>query len=336
MQINSIEFREKIQKEAIEALLSNDRVSIDCSVRLGKSKIGLEVAKTYNKVLVSYPFKSICDSWKSESIKFGIDISHITFTTHISLPKHNLNEFEAIIIDEIQDLSEGSWLWVEECNPKVIKGLSGTMPIKGVKRDYIDTYAPIGYTKTLDETTGYTSKPYNIIVHMLSPSTKKDILLKSGKSWSEEAKIRFWESKYKQDFNFKTMIQLIQTIQNSKTKLDYMAELAKTMERGLLFVETSKQCDALGYLSYHSKEKESEENLKKFQEGEINTLSTISQLRSGITFPNLKECIILHCYASNNKAHQKLARCLNYAENEEATIHILCLKGTRDEIWITK
>ena len=44
--------------------------------------------------------------------------------------------------------------------------------------------------------------------------------------------------------------------------------------------------------------------------------------------------VILHCYSSNNKAAQKLGRALNYVEDQVANIHIIGLKGTRDEQWI--
>ena len=42
----------------------------------------------------------------------------------------------------------------------------------------------------------------------------------------------------------------------------------------------------------------------------------------------------MHCYSSNNKAAQRLARCLNYVENENAEIHIIGLNNTSDVRWI--
>ncbi len=81
-------------------------------------------------------------------------------------------------------------------------------------------------------------------------------------------------------------------------------------------------------------EKKDRENLE--EKSEINQLTCVKQLSAGITFKNLNECIILHAYASNNKTHQRLARCLNYVEGEKATIHILCLNNTRDVEWVKK
>lgn len=330
-------FREITQKEAIEALLSIDRSSVDLSVRLGKTFCGLKIAEKYKKVLISYPNAPIKNSWISDSIKFGINIDHVTFTTNISLNKHNLNDYDCYIADELDTLSVNNWEYIEENLPKVFKGLTGTMPTEGEKRRYINKYCPIVYTKKLDETSGKTSKDYQILVHLLKPSEEKDIPLSKGGFWSEKAKIQFWNNKWNQTKSFQgAMLPLIQSIQNSKTKFNYLKQLSNKIDRGLIFVETSKQCEELGFPSYNSKEPKSEENLNKFLKEEENILSTINQLKAGITIENVDTCIILHAYASQSKSHQKLARVLNYAEGETATIHILCLKDTKDEEWTKK
>ena len=330
-------FRERIQKGAIEIALKNDRCGLDIAVRLGKTYIGISIAEKFKKVLVGYPNCPIKNGWVNDSIKFGISIENITFTTYLSLNKYNLNDFDCIILDEVDTVSEAVWSVIEKYNPKVIKGLSGTMPKSGLKRDYIDEYCPILYTKKLDETTGKTSKDYQIIVHLLKPNEKKDIPLKSGKYWSEKAKISFWENKYRQTRDFTgAMLPLIQSIQNSETKFNYLKNLSNKIDRGLIFVETTKQCEELGFLSYNSKESNSERNLELFKKEEINKLSTVNQLKAGVTIENVDTCIILHSYASQSKSHQKLARVLNYSEGESATIHILCLDNTKDKDWCIK
>jgi late competence protein required for DNA uptake (superfamily II DNA/RNA helicase) len=188
----------------------------------------------------------------------------------------------------------------------------------------------------MDETTGITNKDYEIIVHLIEPSEKRDIKLKSGKFWSEKAQIDFYESKYQSTKNFSMMLMLIRAIQNSKTKFEYFKKLASTINRGLLFVETIEQCDNLSYPSVHSKNPESEYNLEQFKNGQIPILSSIGKLKAGITFKNLNTCIILHCYSSNNKAIQKIGRALNYVEGEKATIHIICLNNSIDTQWVKK
>jgi superfamily II DNA or RNA helicase len=286
-------------------------------------------------VLVSYPNVSIRQSWFDDASKFDIDISNVVFTTHLSLSKHNPDDFDVVIVDEIHDVSENQWEYLKEF--KCIKGLTGTPPKRGSeKAKYMYSFAPIVYEKKLNETVGKTNKDYEIIVHLIQPSDKKDIPLKGGRYWSEKAKIQFFENKYQMSYAFRDMLMLIKSVQGSKTKFDYFPRLVGTMDRALLFLETTEQCDKLPYPSYHSKNSNSEANLERFQSGEVNFLSSISQLKAGITFPNVEKCIILHCYSSNTKTHQRIARCLNYLPDAKATIHIICLDDTRDVEWAKK
>lgn len=327
--------REQIQRESVKIALENKCGTLALAVRTGKTKVGLEIALNFDKVLVSYPNISIKNSWINDAEKFGYKLDDITFTTHISLDKHKLKEYDVVILDEIDQVSENQWIYISENAPKKLYGLTGTPANSGIKKKYMEEYCPIIYSVKLDETVGVLQKDYEIVVHLLEPSTKQDIPLKSGKFWSEKAKIAFWDNKYNSSHDFMNMLQLIQTIQNSKTKMDYVKKLSNKMDRGLIFLETTKQCEDLKEPSYHSKDKNSEKNLTLFQQGSINKLSCVKQLSAGITFKNLNECIILHSYASNNKTHQRLARCLQYSE-DKALIHIIGLKGTRDEQWIRK
>tara|TARA_R110000868_G_scaffold22009_1_gene90809 strand:+ start:3379 stop:4416 length:1038 start_codon:yes stop_codon:yes gene_type:complete len=329
--------RKEIQEESIKiALESWKGGTLDVAVRAGKTFIGLSIASKFNNVLVSYPNNSIKDSWISDAEKFGFSLKNITFTTHVSLNKLNLSAFSCIILDEIDQISEAQWLHIIKSAYPKLYGLTGTPPISGFKKKYMDEFCPIIYSVKLDDTVGILQKNYKIIVHLLEPSHKVDIPLKSGKFWSEKSKIQFWENKYNRSHEFMDMLKLIQSIQNSKTKLDYVKQLSSKIDRCLIFLETTKQCDELPYYSYHSKIKTAEDNLSSFQKMEINKLSCVKQLSAGITFKALNECIILHAYASNNKTHQRLARCLNYVEGETATIHIICLNNTRDVEWVKK
>ena len=329
-------FREQIQKEATETLLKFDCGTANVAMRLGKTLIGLKIASNFKKVLVSYPIETIKKGWISDAQEFGFDISHVIFTTHLSFSKHDLSQFDCIILDELHDVSINNWNYIALSTYKKLYGLTATPPNRGEKKSYMNMYCPIRYTKSMDETTGITNKDYEIIVHLIEPSEKKDIKLKSGKFWSEKAQIDFYESKYQSTKNFSMMLMLIRAIQNSKTKFEYFKKLASTINRGLLFVETIEQCDNLSYPSVHSKNPESEYNLEQFKNGQIPILSSIGKLKAGITFKNLNTCIILHCYSSNNKAIQKIGRALNYVEGEKAIIHIICLNNTIDAQWVQK
>lgn len=331
--------RELIQKEAIEALLKVEKGCAILPVRSGKTFVGHNLASKFDKVIVSYPNTSILEGWLNDAEKFGFITDHITFTTHLSLNKLDISDYSCIILDEIDQFSVNQWENLVFNLPNFkgkLYGLTATPPNKGEKKAFLDEYCPIIYERTLDETTGVTNKDYEIIVHLLRPSKTKDIPLSKGRFWSEEAKLNFWENKYYKTKNFMDMLKLIQAIQNSKTKLDYLKQLSTKIDRCLIFLETKEQCNNLPYPTYFSGNKNSEDNLQAFQEEKINKLSCVRQLSAGITFPNLKECIILHAYASNNKFHQRFGRTLNYVEGEKATIHLICLDGTKDRDWVNK
>lgn len=332
----SNDFREIVQKEGLEAALNNKYGTLNVSMRLGKTNIGLKLASNFKNVLVAYPNKPIKQSWLDDSSKFNIDIDHITFTTFNSFTKYDLSEYDAIIIDEIHDFSINNFNYLLDSMPERVYGLTGSPPNRGEKVKFMNSCCPIIYTKQLDETTGITNKDYEIIVHLIEPSSDKNIKLKSGKTWSDKQRIAFFTGKYNQTYRFTEMLMLINAIKNSPTKYKYAQKLAINMERGLVFLETSDQCDRFELPTYHSKESLSEENLALFKDHAINKMTTIAQLKAGITFKDLSEVIILHCYSSNNKTLQRAGRALNYEKDKKAKIHILCLKGTIDEQWVKK
>ena len=118
--------REQIQDEAVEALFKARSGTAAVAVRTGKTLIGLRLAEKFQSVLVSYPNLTIRQSWFDDAKKFGIDIGHITFTTHLSLEKHDPNDFDVVIADEIDQVSLNQWEYLKEY--KRIKGLTGTPP----------------------------------------------------------------------------------------------------------------------------------------------------------------------------------------------------------------
>lgn len=328
--------RETVQKEILEIEKKYNKCSFDVSVRLGKTFCMLHIASRFKNPIVSYPNQPIHDSWVADAKKFNIDISHITFTTNISLNKQDLVKYDCLICDECDTLSENNLEYIISNQSENIKMFTGTMPlINSNKRKLIETVCPIVYTKKLEDTIGHTSKNYQITVHLID-SSKTILKLKSGKDWNEQAKLNWLQSKYYKSSNWNDMLVLINAVKSSKSKLEYLKKLTNNDNREIIFVETKKQCDELKLPSYYSGNDDSEQNLIDFQENKINKLVTINQLKASITFNNLNKAVILHTYSNYAKAHQKLARCLTYSEGEIADIHILCIKDTIDFQWVNK
>lgn len=330
------EFREQIQQEAYDALKEKSGTVV-LTMRTGKSKIGLKLTQDYKNVIVAYPNKPILQSWLGDAEKFKIDISHVVFTTFASLSKYQLDKFDCLIIDEVDQLSIAKLEFVSLNRPKVINALTATPPRKGTsKRYYMDQLYPIRYEKNIEDTVGILNKPYHIYVHMVNPSEVKNIQKSNGSVWSEKARLNFFD--FKADSDFRMMVQLINKLYSSPTKWKKLQELLSTFDRCLVFVETIEQARSICRYTYHSKnsEEENKRNLQMFNEGKINFLATVSQLNAGVTFPNLNRAIILHAYASSSKATQRIGRVLNFLEGEKAELHIICLNHTRDYPWTKK
>jgi superfamily II DNA or RNA helicase len=102
----------------------------------------------------------------------------------------------------------------------------------------------------------------------------------------------------------------------------------------IVFANTQAQADKLCDYSYHSGNKDSEDNLILFKEGKITKLSTVLQLNEGVNIPNLRQGIIMHAYGNERKAAQRIGRLLRLNPDEKAIVHILCYMNTIDEKWV--
>ena len=156
---------------------------------------------------------------------------------------------------------------------------------------------------------------------------------------SEASEYAYWSKRVKFATTNKesqiTAIQRMRCLKDSHSKIKYAKKLLKVLnEKTIVFASTTVQADSLCKHSYHSKNKESKENLENFKAGVITKLSAVEQLSEGVNIPGLKCGIILHSYGNNRKAAQKIGRLLRLNVNDTAEVHILCYIDTVDEIWV--
>jgi superfamily II DNA or RNA helicase len=121
-----------------------------------------------------------------------------------------------------------------------------------------------------------------------------------------------------------------------ETKETYSKKLlSESKNKCIVFANTQKQADSLCKYSYHSSNKNSDDNLVLFKTGKIQRLSCVNQLSEGVTIPDLKEAIILHSYGgSSAKTKQRIGRVLRLNPDDKAIVHILCYGNTIDENWV--
>jgi superfamily II DNA or RNA helicase len=349
----SNELREQIQKEALDAVLSYRKAGLHVSMGVGKTYIGLQyIQKIGGKVLVVAPKVSIFESWKNDADKFGLAnlLDNVTFTTYISLTKHDPKAYDIVVLDEAHNTKHSHDLFLYEFKGRIL-GLTGTPPkySYGEKGQMMEQYYPIQYSYTVSEAVDEEIlNDYRIYIQRLPLDTANNIpVATKGKTfYTSESKQYSWlksqiDNAASEKQVFMKRIFLLNALKQFKTKLKFIEFISNRVpreEKCLLFANTTDQADKICQHSHHSKNGKdiNTHNLNKFATGEITRLSAVEQLSEGVTIPRLKHIVIMHSYGNEKKASQKIGRALRLNRDEVASVHVLCFKNTVDENWVTK
>jgi len=339
--------RDLIQHQALKEALQFKRSGLQLATGAGKTKIGLDyinVLPNHLKVLVAAPKVDIFKSWTADAAKFEVEdlLERITFTTYLSLTKHNPEDYDILILDEAHSLKASALPFLRGYKGRIL-GLTGTPPkyLTSEKGQLMLEYYPIKYVfKTDKAVENEILNDYHIYVHYLELNRNKTIQTKQGWMTSERAQYdwitREIENANSRNLMFKT-IQRINFLKQFDTKEHYAKKLISEInpeEKVIIFANTIDQAERLCKDSHHSKNKNSP--LEAFKTGEINRLSCVEQLSEGINIPNLKNAIILHSYSGGSpKAQQKFGRLLRLPTDQTASVHILCYSNTVDERWVS-
>ena len=156
---------------------------------------------------------------------------------------------------------------------------------------------------------------------------------------SEQKNYEFWSTRVyeaKTDAAIaKAKIMRSRMMMNYPSKIEFIRKLSKTIsDKCIIFCNTQEQTEQVCSFSYHSGNKESEENLIYFKTGEIDKLACCMSLNEGINIPDLKSSIVMHSYSNDKNFLQRLGRMMRLNPNDVSTIHLLMYQGTIDEIWV--
>jgi len=338
--------RDSVQQAALREALMFKRSGLQLATGAGKTKIGLDYINCLDKeakVLVVAPKVDIFKSWMDDASKFGFPqlLDRITFSTYLSLAKHDPEDYDILILDEAHSLKATALPFLTRYRGRIL-GLTGTPPkyLTSEKGQLMLEYYPIKYVfKTDKAVENEILNDYHIFVHYLDLNRDKTIKTKQGWMTSERAQYdwitRELEAASSKTFMFKN-IQRINFLKQFETKEHYAKKLLNEInqeEKVLIFANTIDQAERLCKDSHHSKNKNSP--LEAFKTGEINRLSCVEQLSEGINIPNLKNAIILHSYSGGSpKFVQRFGRLLRLSPEESSVVHILCYKDTVDEKWM--
>ena len=339
--------RDLVQHQALKEAMQFKRSGLQLATGAGKTKVGLDyisVLPDTHKVLVVAPKIDIFKSWIDDAKKFEVEelLERITFSTYLSITKHDPEEYDILILDEAHSLKATALPFLIKYRGRIL-GLTGTPPkyLTSEKGQLMMEYYPIKYVfKTDKAVENEILNDYHIYVHYLDLNRNKTMQTKQGWMTSERAQYdwitREIDGAIGNSLMFKT-IQRINFLKQFNTKEHYAKNLLEQLdqrEKIIIFANTIDQAERLCKHSHHSKNKNSP--LEAFKTGEITRLSCVEQLSEGVNIPNLKNAIILHSYSgSSPKAQQKFGRMLRLPTDQTATVHILCYRNTVDEKWVS-
>ena len=338
--------RETIQEAALKATDGKKRIGIGLATGVGKTLVGLKHLERHysplKRILVVAPKVSIFSSWTSDAMKFRLDrlLENVTFTTYLSLCKHDPGDFDIVYLDECHSLLDSHRPFLENFNG-IIVGLTGTPPKykNSEKGKMIDEFCPIGYTFVTDEAVeNNILNDYQIVVHEIQLDRRKNFTVKTSNNnfvSSEHQNYLYWCNRVDASNSHMVRVMRMKAMMEYKSKELYTEILLKSISsKCIVFANTQEQADRLCEHSYHSNNSMSKENLDLFKDGSISKLSCVMQLNEGVNIPGLKQGIIMHAYGNERKASQRIGRLLRLNPDEKAIVHILCYVDTIDEKWV--
>lgn len=355
--------KQALQDHILAVVKGHRLAGVAVAMGVGKTLIGLRdmervlaesqpLEATTKPFLVAAPTQAILDSWPQEARKFGLAqlLDAITFTTYRSLSKMlGQGHYHKLYLDECHALKDSHEPGLKDHvkRKKSILGLTGTPPAQpgSEKGRLVATYCPIRVDYTTDEAVlAGLLNDYRLVVHRLPLSPVRDyvVTLKSGQQFttSERESYQYWSTRLAnaaQDALPVETLRLLrmQGLMNYPGKGRYMAYLASQFtEKVLLFTCNQQQAEQQADHTYHSKNKNSQANLARFNAGEIQRLACVAQLSEGVNIPNLRTGIIWHAFGNERKAAQRIGRLLRLNPDETATVHLLLYQDTVDEHWV--
>ena len=349
-----MQLREKIQQEATQKILKNKFSGIiNVAPRVGKSKIVCDAIKNNPTAsfLITVPYNSIMESWKTEFIKWNVDTNEIKIEVinQRSLSKVNLSSYDIIISDEIHTLSNAQLEILQQFNG-VILGVSGSISKEteallkkelrlknifkytieeAVRDNIIANYEIYLLPVTLDNKHKYIEAGSKTATFKTTEYLNYQYLTEQFNKFKRAS----WNNPKMNPVKMQYASKRANLIYNSKTKLEAVSKIIAKFDRCLIFTARTEIADQLGS-GYHSKS--NPEVLESFMSGETNKLAVCEMTNMGITFPNLKVGIFHQMKSSEESAIQKVMRMCNMEDDNVAQIYITYYANTVDEEWTKK
>jgi hypothetical protein len=339
------------QIDAQNAIDKCDKCLVEKSIRSGKTLTILDYIKKnkYKSVLWLVPDSKTRDSGLPEEIrkwKFNLNITAICYN---SLKNYSNREFDLIVLDEVQMLSEARYEYLSTMSYKKLIAMTGTISNKNEKLDIL--FNKLGLRLVYKYSTDNAVKnkdvaPYKINVIEVPLKTSNDLLVTYKDKNNIQRKFMTSEQKsydnlserIKQATGKRKMMLAIERMRFLNTLDTKIALIKKYIasnsdKRVLIFVSTQEMAEECSKYFFHGNSIDKWYN--EFQKGNINHLVLVEKGATGHTYKNLDGCL-LTTINSSNLLQQKIFRTILFRENYTANIDILISKDTVQKEWIVK
>lgn len=354
--------REKVQNEAIQAVISNNGGMVAMATGSGKSRVAVELAKYYctpdiDSVALLVPTEKLRDeNWLEEYKKWKAE--HLWMDTsrfcYASASKVNNKDFELAILDEGHNITELSSEFFINNNVKRTVLLTATPPDDKVKRQILsDLGIDLVYELTLDQAVrlGFVA-PYKITVITvpLDATTKNIPGGTKAKPFmtTEAACYTYWnkrvqgamsdetsQGKAKLKFAILGRMQFIYKIPSKTAVIKFLLDkVIPEDDRTIIFCGNIEQAEKVCPTFYHSKS--GNQFYDAFKAEKINRLSCVKAVNEGHNFPGVDSGIIGQLNSKEKDLVQRIGRTIRFRPGHEAHLYIIVSEGTQDEKWLEK
>lgn len=352
--------REKVQNEAIQAVIDNDGGMIAMATGSGKSRVAVELAKYYCEPFTSdlallVPTEKLRDeNWLEEFEKWGAsplwnDTQSLCYASASKIGGYN---FDLVILDEGHNITElaSEFFTINNIQRTVL--LTATPPTDPIKKQILsDLDIKLVYELTLDQAVrlGFVA-PYKItVITVPLDNVTKNIPGGNKKNpfmTTEAATYAYCNRRVQQCFGDQTpqgkakmqfailgRMQFIYKIPSKTAVIKFLLDRVIPQEdRTLIFCGNIEQAEEVCPTFYHSKS--SSVAYDAFKNEEINRLSCVKAVNEGHNFPGVDSGIIGQLNSKEKDLVQRIGRLIRFRPGHEAHLYIVVSESTQDEKWL--
>lgn len=347
-----------VQEEALKAWMVDKRGTILLGTGLGKTRLGVMIAKAVNgKTVIVTSRTPLVQQWKDELGDFEADVYVINTASKLKI------DCDLLIIDEAHRATAPTFSRVFDINYKHLLCLTATLPAEE-RAEILIAKAPVVYSKTIDEVPE-ASAPYTIVnipvklgwqnaaKYKAFDRMFKNAIIALARVWSNSGyrsifELARTESKRSSQYTeaskayWTGMTLRKQVLYNASEKMGVVKEIiaSNPSKKWIIFTKSIKFAEELhqliGGLLYHSKltTKERVAVLEAFKNEKV--LISVDALNEGLNVPDADGAICVSAVSTELVQIQSLGRILRQKEGKKALFVNLYVPDSQEEKWVRK